>query len=576
MAKLPDSFIDNLLSRVDLVEIIGARVPLKKQGKDYSARCPFHDERSPSFTVSPSKQFYYCFGCGAKGTAISFLMNYDRLGFMDAVEDLAKRAGVEIPKDARQGKDEEGFRDLYAALEASGQFFRKQLAASNKAREYLTKRGIDAGSIERFGIGYAPEGFNGLIDALGTDERRRALLDKTGMLSKSENGRVYDKFRGRVMFPIHDRRGRIIAFGGRVLEKDDGPKYLNSPETPLFHKGRELYGLWQVKQAHSRIPRLIVVEGYMDVVSLFQHGIREAVATLGTATTPDHAELLFRNSADVIFCFDGDKAGRAAAWKAVESIIPRMRDGRQAFFLFLPEGEDPDTIVKSEGAAGFEARLQDAMTLSDYFFEELGKDVRIGTLEGKARLAEKVKPYLEKMPDGAFRDLMRERLTAMTGVSQTPAAAERPAAPRSAPLAPKRSLVRATVTLLLLQPKLALSVSPPYPFAALELPGIPLLVRLLDTIHARPDILTAGLLEAFENDPDHGALQKLAMADLPGDEISWQEEFSVAISQLNSQARLKRISELNQLSAQRGLSDDEKQELAAYVREKWINAKQPN
>ena len=566
MAKLPDSFIDNLLSRVDLVEIIGARVPLKKQGKDYSARCPFHDERSPSFTVSPSKQFYYCFGCGAKGTAISFLMNYDRLGFMDAVEDLAKRAGVEIPKEARHGKDEEGFRDLYAALDASGQFFRKQLAASNKAREYLAKRGIDAGSIERFGIGYAPEGFNGLIDALGTDERRRALLDKTGMLSKSDSGRVYDKFRGRVMFPIHDRRGRIIAFGGRVLEKDDGPKYLNSPETPLFHKGRELYGLWQVKQAHSRIPRLIVVEGYMDVVSLFQHGIREAVATLGTATTPDHAELLFRNSADVYFCFDGDKAGRAAAWKAVESIVPRMRDGRQAFFLFLPEGEDPDTVVKSEGAAGFEARLQEAMTLSDYFFEELGKDVRIGTLEGKARLAEKVKPYLEKMPDGAFRDLMRERLTAMTGVSQTPVPAERPAAPRSAPLAPKRSLVRAIVTLLLLQPKLALSVPPPYPFATLELPGIGLLVRLLDVIHARPDILAAGLLQAFEDDPDHGALQKLAMAELPGDADIWAREFEDAIGQLHRQARQQRLAELRQRMAQTGLSMQETEELRELLK----------
>ncbi len=346
MAKLPESFIDNLLSRVDLVEIIGSRVPLKKQGKDYSARCPFHDERSPSFTVSPSKQFYYCFGCGAKGTAISFLMNYDRLTFMDAVEDLAKRAGIEIPKDARQHADTDDGKDLYAALEASSQFFQKQLAASDKAKSYLSKRGVDAKSLAQFAIGYAPEGFNGLIDALGTDDRRKGLLEKTGMLSKSDNGRVYDKFRGRIMFPIFDRRGRVIAFGGRVLEKDDGPKYLNSPETPLFHKGRELYGLWQVKQAHSKIPRLIVVEGYMDVVSLFQHGIQEAVATLGTATTPDHAELLFRNSADVVFCFDGDKAGRAAAWKAVESIIPRMRDGRQAFFLFLPEGEDPDTIVK--------------------------------------------------------------------------------------------------------------------------------------------------------------------------------------------------------------------------------------
>jgi DNA primase len=558
MAKLPESFIDNLLSRVDLVEIIGSRVPLKKQGKDYSARCPFHDERSPSFTVSPSKQFYYCFGCGAKGTAISFLMNYDRLGFMDAVEDLAKRAGIEIPKDARAA-DTDGSTDMYAALEASRQFFQKQLTASEKARSYLQKRGVDAKSIAQFGIGYAPEGFNGLIEAIGTDDRRKSLLEKTGMLSKSDNGRLYDKFRGRIMFPIFDRRGRVIAFGGRVLEKDDGPKYLNSPETPLFHKGRELYGLWQVKQAHSKIPRLIVVEGYMDVVSLFQHGIQEAVATLGTATTPDHAELLFRNSADVVFCFDGDKAGRAAAWKAVESIIPRMRDGRQAFFLFLPEGEDPDTIVKSEGASGFDARVRDAMTLSDYFFDELGKNTNLNTLEGKARLAEKIKPYLEKIPDGAFRDLMAERLQSITGVLRTPM--HEPAKQATTGISPKRSLVRAIITLVLQQPKLALMLETPYPFAGLDLPGIGLLVDLLDTVKQRPDITTASLLQAFESHADYAALQKLALLDLPGNDESWIQEFRDAVIQLNRQTRQKRLQALREIMANQGLTDGETLEL---------------
>ena len=559
MAKLPESFIDNLLSRVDLVEIIGTRVPLKKQGKDYSARCPFHDERSPSFTVSPSKQFYYCFGCGAKGTAISFLMNYDRLTFMDAVEDLAKRAGIEIPKDARPA-DTDGSRDMYAALEASSQFFQKQLAASDKAKTYLERRGVDAKSIAAFGIGYASEGFNGLMDALGSDERRRGLLEKTGMLSKSDNGRLYDKFRARIMFPIADRRGRVIAFGGRVLEKDDGPKYLNSPETPLFHKGRELYGLWQVKQAHNKIPRLIVVEGYMDVVSLFQHGITQAVATLGTATTPDHAELLFRNSADVVFCFDGDKAGRAAAWKAVESILPRMRDGRQAFFLFLPEGEDPDTIVKTEGADGFEQRADGAMTLSDYFFEELSKDVRLNTLEGKARLAEKVKPYLQKIPDGAFRDLMSERLQSVTGVLGA-AATEAPKTVPAGGISPKRSLVRAVITLLLQQPVLGREVEPPFAFADLELPGIGLMVALLETLHARPDISTALLLEAFEQHADYAALQKLALSDMPGDEAIWLQEFRDAVAQLNRQARQQRLVTLRQRMAQSGLSLQETEEL---------------
>ncbi|MGH8108545.1 MAG: DNA primase, partial [Arenimonas sp.] len=363
MARIPDAFIDDLLARTDVVELIGSRIPLKRQGREYSARCPFHDERSPSFTVSPNKQFYHCFGCGAHGTAIAFLMNYDRLEFMDAVEELAKRAGMEIPKDTRSRNESGESKDLYAALEAATQFFQKQLAQNPAAQSYLDKRGVDAENRARFAIGYAPDGFNGLKDALGTDERRMKLLEKVGLFSKNEAGRIYDKFRDRVMFPIHDRRGRVIAFGGRVLVNADksgdaGPKYLNSPETPLFHKGRELYGLWQVRQANSKIPRLIVVEGYMDVVALFQYGVTQAVATLGTATTPDHAELLFRNAADVYFCFDGDRAGRGAAWKAVESIMPRMKDGRQAYFLFLPDGEDPDSIVRQEGAEGFDARLQ--------------------------------------------------------------------------------------------------------------------------------------------------------------------------------------------------------------------------
>ena len=565
MAKLSESFIDNLLSRVDVVEIVGSRVPLKKQGKDYSARCPFHDERSPSFTVSPSKQFYYCFGCGAKGTAISFLMNYDRLTFMDAVEDLAKRAGIEIPKDARPA-DTDGSRDMYSALEASSQFFQKQLAASDTAKAYIKQRGLDAKSLATFAIGYAPDSFSGLMDALGTDQRRKDLLEKTGMLSKSDNGRVYDKFRARLMFPIMDRRGRVIAFGGRVLTKDDGPKYLNSPETPLFHKGRELYGLWQVKQAHNKIPRLIVVEGYMDVIALFQHGITQAVATLGTATTPDHAELLFRNSADVVFCFDGDNAGRAAAWKAVESIMPRMRDGRQAFFLFLPDGEDPDTIVKSEGADGFEQRIARAMTLSDYFFDELSKGVRLDTLEGKARLAESVKPYLAKMPDGAFRDLMAERLQSITGVGTAPGSEIAKPAPVRAGISPKRSLVRAVITLLLQQPVLAKEITAPFEFSNLPLPGMGLLMALLETLQARPEINTATLLELFADHEDAGALQKLAIADMPGDETLWRQEFLDAIAQLQKQARQQRTTELRQRMAQSGLSAEETDELRQLLK----------
>ena len=568
MARIPDAFIDDLLARTDIVELIGARVPLKRQGREYSARCPFHDERSPSFTVSPTKQFYHCFGCGAHGTALAFLMNYDRLEFLDAVEELAKRIGVEVPRDTRARNEDGESRDLYAALEASAKFFQGQLAQSAKAQAYLDKRGVDAENRARFGIGYAPEGFNGLKDALGTDERRLRLLDKAGMLSKSDSGRTYDKFRDRVMFPIQDRRGRVIAFGGRVLEKDDGPKYLNSPETALFHKGRELYGLWQVRQAHAKIPRLIVVEGYMDVVALFQYGVSQAVATLGTATTPDHAELLFRNAADVYFCFDGDRAGRGAAWKAVESILPRMRDGRQAFFLVLPEGEDPDSIVRQEGSAGFDARLAAATSLSEFFFAELSKDVNLGSLEGKARLAERAKPYLANIPDGAFRDLMQQRVTELTGVGAR-AASDNQASPsamrpsRGAP-APKRSLVRTAIALLLQQPQLALAIEPPYLFGVLRQPGIALLIELIDLVRERPDIGTGAILEFFAEREEGPALQKLASQSFPGDETAWRGEFLDALIQLDKQTRRQRVDELNARIGEvgmTGLSDGEKAEL---------------
>jgi len=563
----------DLLARTDIVEVVGSRVPLKRQGREYSARCPFHDERSPSFTVSPTKQFYHCFGCGAHGTAISFLMNYDRLEFLDAVEELAKRVGAEVPRDTRQRNESGESKDLFAALDAAARFFQQQLQGSAKAKAYLERRGVDAENRARFGIGYAPDGWEGLKSALGTDERRLALLEKVGLFSRNDAGRVYDKFRDRVMFPIHDRRGRVIAFGGRVLEKDDGPKYLNSPETALFHKGRELYGLWQVRQAHAKIPRLIVVEGYMDVVALFQYGVDTAVATLGTATTPDHAELLFRNAADVFFCFDGDRAGRGAAWKALESVLPRMRDGRQAFFLFLPDGEDPDSLVRKEGAAGFDARLAQAMPLSEFFYNELSKDVNLSGMEGKARLAERARPMLAQIPDGAFRDLMQQKLVEMTGVGRAAPANEaaRPVAPprvaRGTAPAPKRSLVRTAIALLLQKPALAEAVEPPYTFGALRQPGIPLLVELLALAKQRPGITTGGVLEHFAGREEEAALQKLALSNEPGSDAELGEVIVGAIRQLNDQTKLQRRDELNEKERREGLSAEEKNERWALVLE---------
>lgn len=567
MARIPDAFIDDLIARTDIVELIGARVPLKRAGREYQGLCPFHDERSPSFTVSPTKQFYHCFGCGAHGSALRFLMEYDRLEFLDAVEELARRNGMEVPRETRQRNEDGHLRQMYEVLGAATRWFSTQLAASKRAQDYFARRGIDAATRERFSLGFAPEGFDGLKNALGSPPETLRLLEQTGMLAKSDGGHVYDRFRERVMFPIHDRRGRPIAFGGRVIGKttadgkEAGPKYLNSPETPLFHKGRELYGLWQVRQAHSKIPRLIVVEGYMDVVALFQYGVTTAVATLGTATTPEHAELLFRNAADVFFCFDGDAAGRRAAWRAVESILPRMKEGRQAAFLFLPDGEDPDSLVRKEGTAGFEARLTDAVPLSEFFFREQSTDINLHTLDGRARLAERCKAPLAQIPDGAFRDLMFQRLSELTGLSGTarstsPVAA---ATPRRAPVGtPRRSLVRNIITLLLHNPALGLSIAPPYAFAALNQPGIGLLIELLDLIHASPSLRAGALIEHFAGRDEAAALEKLALVDIPGDAATWQQEIHDALGQLERQTRQQRIEELK---AQGALSADQKQEL---------------
>ena len=568
MARIPDAFIDDLLARSDIVEVVGSRVPLKRQGKEYSARCPFHDERSASFTVSPTKQFYHCFGCGAHGTAISFLMNYDRLEFLDAVDELAKRVGMEVPRDTqpRTAQQQDDSRELYAALDAATRFFQKSLEGSDTARAYLDQRGVDEENRARFAIGYAPDGYSALKDALGKDERRMKLLDRAGLFSKNDRGHVYDKFRDRVMFPIYDRRGRVIAYGGRVLEKDDGPKYLNSPETALFHKGRELYGLWQVRQANQKIERLIVVEGYMDVVSLFQFGVTQAVATLGTATTPDHAELLFRNASDVFFCFDGDAAGRRAGWRALESVLPRMKDGRQAFFLFLPDGEDPDTIVRKEGKEGFDERLKQATPLSQFFFDELTREVNMATLDGKARLAERARPMLAQIPDGAFGDLMKQQLAMLTGLGSTPApaAAARPPQRAVAP-AQRRSLVRAAIAILLQQPSLAMTLDGHH-FGGLRLPGVELLIELLTLVEQRPDISTGALLEHFEGREEQEALQKLAAQTLPGDEAMWNQELHDAVAQLEKQLLLQRLEELQAKQRQQGLDDTDKYELRELLK----------
>ncbi len=421
---IPQRFIDDLLNRTDIVEVVGSRIQLKKTGKNYSARCPFHNEKTPSFSVSPDKQFYYCFGCGAGGNALGFIMDHDHLEFPEAVEELAKRAGLEVPhEDSRPGQKPRQAVDspLYPLLDAAAGFYRQALKshpARQAAVDYLKGRGLSGVIARDFGLGFAPPGWDNLMKHLGGDTlQQKAMIDAGLLIDNPETGKRYDRFRDRVMFPIRDSRGRVIAFGGRVLG-DDKPKYLNSPETPVFHKGQELYGLYEARQHHRDLDEVMVVEGYMDVIALAQQGLRNAVATLGTATSEEHIKRLFRLVPNILFCFDGDQAGRKAAWRALEACLPSLQDGRRVRFLFLPEGEDPDSLVRQEGAEAFRARIsQQAQPLAEYFFRHLMEEADPATLEGKAHLATLASPLLDKLPGANLRALMRQRLGEITGLS---------------------------------------------------------------------------------------------------------------------------------------------------------------
>ncbi|MFJ2549973.1 DNA primase [Pseudomonas sp. NPDC087612] len=420
---IPQSFIDDLLNRTDIVDVVSSRVQLKKAGKNLTACCPFHKEKTPSFSVSPDKQFYYCFGCGAGGNALGFIMDHDNLDFPQAVEELAKAAGMEIPREEsgrghkpRQPVDS----PLYPLLEAAAEFYRQALRSHptrKSAVDYLKGRGLSGEIARDFGLGFAPPGWDNLFKHLSSDTlQQKAMIDAGLLIENAESGKRYDRFRDRVMFPIRDSRGRVIAFGGRVLG-DDKPKYLNSPETPVFHKGQELYGLYEARKFNRNLDEIIVVEGYMDVIALAQQGLRNAVATLGTATSEEHLKRLFRVVPSVLFCFDGDQAGRNAAWRALEATLSSLQDGRKARFLFLPEGEDPDTLVRAEGTDAFRARInQHAQPLADYFFQQLTEEADPRSLEGKAHMATLAAPLIEKVPGANLRALMRNRLKEITGL----------------------------------------------------------------------------------------------------------------------------------------------------------------
>ena len=419
--RIPQTFIDDLLDRTDIVDVVNSRVQLKKAGKNYKACCPFHEEKSPSFTVAQDKQFYYCFGCGAGGNALSFVMEFDRVDFLPAVEILAKNAGMEIPREATQDPQVSKQKDsLYSVLEDSDRYFRQQLRqhqAAATAVDYLKGRGLSGTIAAQYGIGYAPPGWDNLLKAVGSDQERIGLLDESGMLvTKPEEKKQYDRFRHRITFPIRDQRGRTVGFGGRVLD-DSTPKYLNSPETPVFHKGRELYGLYEARQKLKDIPRLIMVEGYMDVIALAQFEINNAVATLGTALTENHLQKIFRYTSEIVFCFDGDNAGRKAAARALETALPEMRDGVSAKFLFLPDGEDPDTMVRQLGKEAFLEQVDSALPLSEFLFEQLSEGIDDSTADGKARLSKICAPQINRIPQGVFRQLMLEELSRRTGIS---------------------------------------------------------------------------------------------------------------------------------------------------------------
>ncbi len=618
MGLIPRSFIDELIARANIVEVVGSRVALKKAGREYKACCPFHSEKTPSFWVSPEKQFYHCFGCGAHGTALSFLMEHDRLPFPEAVEELASTLGIPVPRDAEpRGSGERGAQDGRAAQrsrdgslhELMGQvarFYCETLKGSERARQYLGHRGLDREIIERFAIGYAPNSWSEVLRRFGgTEEGRRKLTELGLVIEKAETGeprqpsgdeaasaragrgalerregaRLYDRFRDRIMFPIRDARGRVIAFGGRVLGEGE-PKYLNSPETVLFHKGRELYGLYEARQSRAALTRLLVVEGYMDVVRLHQFSVPYAVATLGTATTPEHLKRIFQLVPEVTFSFDGDRAGRAAAWRALENSLPEALEGREIRFLFLPEGEDPDTLVAKEGREAFERRLaHDALLLSEYFVRELGQRVTTRGADGRARVAQAARPLLQRVPEGIYRRLLVERLAQAFGFQRTPEGVaellgvrigRRLEGGRGPASVGRGSLVRQAVRLLLHFPEAASRIRPESltGLERVDEPGAQLLHALLTDLQGQPARTTGQVLERWRDRPEGAHFARLAAAEaLVPSAVAAESELEQALERLLEETGRRRLDSLLEKDRSEGLSSEEKSEIQRLTME---------
>lgn len=582
--RIPKEFIDQLLSRIDIIEVIGARVPLKKTGREYMACCPFHNEKTPSFTVSPTKQFYHCFGCGVHGSAISFLMDYDHLEYVEAIEALARTAGVLVPREGAEHapRQQTTNRTLYNLMEETSVWYQQQLNQAPVALAYLQKRGLNTEIIQRFGLGYAPAGWDNLSKQLASRYGNDKLL-ASGLLIRNEAGRVYDRFRERIMFPIRDRRGRVIGFGGRVMGNDT-PKYLNSPETELFHKGSELYGLYEVRQYTRQLERLLVVEGYMDVIALSQHNVTYAVATLGTATTTEHVHKLFRVVPEIVFCFDGDRAGKQAAWRALENTLPELTDDRQVKFLFLPAGEDPDSYIRKIGQNAFETTLTNALPLTRFLLiglnDQLGfrENYTLNITEDRARFIKEASEMLAKMPDILQKKQLMPELIRMGYVEagQEKLLKKYSGTPTAEPVAQKwrlneqemrRTPMRHAIALLLNYPHLAQYVGNPEQWARYEVAGMDLFLALLENIEVDPTIHTAALVERFRGTTyakilarlNREAFQYEADSDIP------QREFLDCLSQIRRQAQQKQLEVLLNREQVEGLSPQERNDLLCLL-----------
>ena len=568
--RIPQSFIDELVAGTDIVEVIEQYVALKRAGKEYKACCPFHDEKTPSFTVVPDKQFYHCFGCGAHGTAVGFLMDYANMEFVEAVEELAHRSGREVPREGGATGPSEDFEPINAVLERANSYFRRQLRRhpqAPRAVSYLKGRGLSGEIAADFQLGFAPPGWDGMLRELGVDETARENLVRAGLAVARDGGKLHDWFRDRITFPIHDSRGRVVGFGARIID-GDAPKYINSPGTPVFHKGRELYGLWRARRAGRSSKRLLVVEGYMDVVALAQAGIDYAVATLGTAATEEQIQRMFRVVNDVVFCFDGDDAGRRAAWRAVENALPSMKADRQALFLFLPQGEDPDSLVRTEGRHAFQSRLDDAVPMSRFLFDHLSHGVDLQTPEGRARLVERVRPYIARLPPGPYRRQLELRLGELSGdtLATTPGRiGSRPGA-RAAHRQRSESPARRAVRLLLHEPSLAAEIDDVGAVRSEDVAGAELLADLIETLHGRPELSTGVLLERYRGHEwarwlDVLAHQGLELSNPHGLRVEFVHCIGRIRDQVERRRKRRRIEELKNRRLSE-LNEDERREFA--------------